>query len=677
MNDYFFIYPSYLTPAPTPGQHIRIEESPSSRTINDETTDTFYNPIVIENLEKYFHHVLLNTPYKDLLTILVEELQQHAEKAYSLQKWYDTQYYDGDRNFYFERLKMLLKIVGLPDLKSEINSILYIKKYNEDFSTNEYSTENIDILVMWLQNLIRAVPIMKKYRGTNLALKLIGATIHRNTTITIANLYISPTSFSPLTGKYYKLTDFFKKVATINSFYRLIPNSPISKFPYSVKITGCEDFALVISSLKNKYDEFKNYDDRIGTPAVIKWDTGESIGLSAKKIYLELALDTVLKHYNTIGTEECLQDTYYLEYLKSLSLFATNASKDILVGSQISFYAKNTGQYISDRSKQEVNNELYTHPNIKAKFQLFKANWEENFSPEFVRIGEGRWDDGSLNVFVNDLENPLDPSFDVPTNLQKPVAESILGGYETQQLAAHTVISCVFKQQLFKQEVMLNQILTLAQTEFIGDVPVTTIQFPHKYIAEGDAKFEIEIIFTLKGGETTKRYILIEEIFNQETHTFSIEPVLLTDTKLEAKNVTETYLEYAYNLSPDYQQTSSAEYLQFFDFPDGKKVKYDKDAGTISLKLKCNNTSSLRDTSPYHGNGTVSINSQISCTYNLHNKKKFSGSSSSRKNNVYKITECGVFNKLGKMIAYGVFPPIIYDPNEYLLTCNFVLENPS
>ena len=677
MNNYYFKYPSYMFPPPLPSEHVQIYESPLDVKQNTEEQDTFYNPIIPEDITEYLHHILKNTPYKDLITLIKDEIKQHMEKGFSLENFYNIDYYEGDKDLFYKRIISLLSLLGASFL-SGLDNILYIMSYNEQYQSPSFPSNNLNIIIQWSKNFLNSIPLIKKYRGTVKALKLTGKTIHRNVSIFIVGLYEESSTFSPLTNKYFKMTDFFHKKSLINSFYKLIPNSAISKFPYSVGISGCEDYSFAYSNLINRYDSFKTFDSKIGTPEVIKWDTGERIGAKGKRLLLEIDLDILLKHTNSLGTNECLQDIEYLLYAKEYSKLCVSASRNVIISSQLCLYAKNTGQYISNRSVQQVDGVLYSHPNIKAKFQIFKTNWEENQIITNVQIGSGRWDDGSLDVFVNDLEDPLDPHFTVPTKLQKPLVQSTLGQYEVQQLANNTTVSCLFTKQEFIKQQILNQLLTIAQSEYVGEIPETTIQLPHKLISEGDAKFSIAIEFILSTGEKIKREILIEEIYDEQNKIFKIEPVLLTENGNLASSVLETYKEYGYNLDTQYQQTASAEYIIFHKFPGTNNyVLYDREQGTLKLKLQCNNNSSIKETSPYSGTGIININSQVYCTYSLHYRKRLNNAPNNKKAKIFYISEVGLFNTLGKMVAYGTFPPIIYDPNEFGLSINCVLENPA
>ena len=59
--------------------------------------------------------------------------------------------------------------------------------------------------------------------------------------------------------------------------------------------------------------------------------------------------------------------------------------------------------------------------------------------------------------------------------------------------------------------------------------------------------------------------------------------------------------------------------------------------------------------------------------YTVNTTRNFADSQDD-KSSVVAITELGVFNKEGGMIAYGIFPPIIYDSARHHLSTNLFIK---
>jgi hypothetical protein len=391
---------------------------------------------------------------------------------------------------------------------------------------------------------------------------------------------------------------------------------------------------------------------------------------------LEITLDTTLTHYNTVKSYECLQDIMYLDFLKRLAYLVMPAKSNIFFGSQLTLVARNTGQYISDRTKQINNGVLYTHPNIKAKFQVIKEKWYHNNTVSYIVLGTGRLDDGTANVFVTDLENPDDPSFDKPIQVKEPIFSTRVSDYEIFSYNGYTVISAIINKVEFTNQLLINTPITIGQTDFVGDVPETIINFPHTFIAKGTAKFEINLTFKINDTTYRTRILYLEESFDMTIKDFIMKAVLLTENRQLAKDTIETYNGYGELLDPEYQEAKSAEYAELQPYPDGNMVKFDRIAGTLRFKLKCK-TGSTVDTVPvYVGNSVLVINSDITCTYTTNSIKSLNPQEKNAQTQSVAITEIGVFNTNDEMVAYGVFPPIIYDSENYHISINCLLENP-
>jgi hypothetical protein len=70
----------------------------------------------------------------------------------------------------------------------------------------------------------------------------------------------------------------------------------------------------------------------------------------------------------------------------------------------------------------------------------------------------------------------------------------------------------------------------------------------------------------------------------------------------------------------------------------------------------------------------VDISATVTCHYSV-NSYRVKNSALDSKNNLIGVSEVGVFNVAGDLIAYGTFPKIIYNPNVYHLSLNLALQD--
>jgi len=103
--------------------------------------------------------------------------------------------------------------------------------------------------------------------------------------------------------------------------------------------------------------------------------------------------------------------------------------------------------------------------------------------------------------------------------------------------------------------------------------------------------------------------------------------------------------------------------------------KIDHYNGKIELKIKANPSSKLGENTQYNGTGEpVEKLIDVTCSYTTNSIKRTSAEASSSIASFARITEVGVFNSSDQMVAYGTFPPIIYDTDKYHLSVNCLIE---
>jgi hypothetical protein len=187
------------------------------------------------------------------------------------------------------------------------------------------------------------------------------------------------------------------------------------------------------------------------TPTPLQYDAPITFSLAAKSLMIEAGLDRVLYHSNSAGSKECLMDTVLLDSMNTVLPNVRRASDIVYCGSQLTLVTSSDGRYNTLSANYD-----YTHPNIKAKFQVFAykpdkvtTNWAGADVISYIKIGTGGYRDSSVdsNVFVNGLtaspENPNDASKIVLTDLKAPIFQTSIGPYEKDRFGSFYVVNTV------------------------------------------------------------------------------------------------------------------------------------------------------------------------------------------------------------------------------------------
>lgn len=685
MSQYNILVPSDFAGTIDDETYIKYFTVDSEVIKNTEIIDTSYNPLIIKNLGEDLHSLLKNDFYLPLMNVLTDELQQFLEYCYVHEKMWDTDIYFGDQEEFVERVSNILNILNL-NPPMEFLEYLIENYYESDFSPITYITDTLNIKNKWLKDILKNSFLVKKWAGSIQAYNYIFSSMYRNGSTSIRSKYVNVGVFTAFTNKYFKITEFFgsDEFFIKSSMSRLLPDSSNSKWPLSINIRGIYDYFYLANIQYYKYDTGKTYDEGLGTEDILKYDTGVSFGAEDKGLILDITADKVMTHKNSLNLNECLIDAPWLNYIKSFSLLAKKVTDPIMIGTQISLVASNSGQYITNPLVQILEDEYYTHPNIKAKFQIIKTNWNENFNISKIKIGTGSYDDGVSNVFADHTQNP--DLITIPSDISQPLFETAIGQYEINPIGDYLAVTTMIHKTSFINENLVNQLFTFSQSQVLDeDVVTTTIQFPHKSITPGSCSFKIELNFTLEDATVVKRTIILQETFDNELNNYIVSPIILNEFDVKIQN---EYFDSPIDFLVDSEMSSDMEYipskrdnlLTLIPLEDllGKSIfcKIDHVNGTLSLKLKIDPLSKIGSIDPYVGNNTLEINGNIVCSYDTNSIRSINSSAIKDTSSIIGITEVGIFNTLGKMIAYGVFPPIIYDAEKYHLTFNCLLQKP-
>ncbi len=701
MSQYQFIINSDAPNLFPENENLLILDSDLDVVKNTETVDTIYSTLTLNNSFSKLHSLMQNNFYEPLDTQITVEMQQHLEKVNSLNHLYDVKKYLGEQEEFLTRVNYLFKILRIAP---PISFLTYLRTYyyENDYTDNSIETNNLNLINRWYRDVLYSNYLIKKYVGTVSLYEYIFKSFYRFGSATIRSKYSEGGVFTPFTNKFFKLLDFVGKGDILNnsSLNYLLPDTTNSKWPYSVNIYGIKEINDLKSLDYFKYDTTKFYDEGIEynefeelkkyDPSL--YDSGIPLGLSGSGLVLDITADYVMHHTNALFSTECIMDNPWLDYIYDFSKKAKRASDVLMIGTQVSLVATNTGQYISDPVKQQLDGEYFTHPNIKAKFQVIKTNYDINRNISFVRLGSSTYDDGISNVFADHNTDPL--TCVIPTDIKVPIFEMSVGQYEVNQLGSYQNLNVVVHKNTFEKQEMINQSigetivplsLTIAQSNYVGEVPTTTIYFPHKTLSLGSCTFRLEFLFTLEDNSQTKRYILIKEVYNTDLKKYIPIIYYLDENRyklsLETVNVLVDYNEdYEYSSEITYYPSLTDNLIKVLPYETVNGLtsycKINHIDGTLELKLMIDPTSKLNFISSYNGTETFNLDSKIECSY-ITNSIRSLNSSTNSISSLIGITEIGIFNTTNDMIAYGSFPPIIYDTSKYHLTFNCLMELPT
>jgi len=692
MSEYTILVPSNLSSPPPASEYVEFYTQNSLKEKNTELVDTAYNPIVLEDISENLHSLMKNPFYQELCSVVVDELQQQLEKGYVLENMFNLKEYFGDMEEFTLRVDNIFKML---DFKPSVEVLIYLLSnyYNENYSaTLPELSDSTNLKIQWFIDCAYSIYIIRKWGGSITGYRYLFSSIYHHGSVFLRAKYIETDAFSEYTNKYFKLTDFYAtseyQQLHPNSFNKLIPSSSTSKWPFSVNVSGVEDYFFAKAISYYQYDTPHMYDENIGEPSVLRYDTGIEIGYIGKGLILELCADKVFTHLNSLNKTKCLMDTMWMNHINSLLPLVKQVSAPVMLGTQLSLVANKEGTYISNPLVQIKDTVKYTHPNIEAKFQTIKTNWEANNVISYVQVGIGNLETLGVNVFADDTENPLTKT--IPIALANPLFRNSIGTDEVVVFSGYQTCSVIIHPSTFTNQIFQHQAIKIAQSERPANIVESTIiTFPHHSLTSGKSSFSFSLTFTGFGLETFERTIVFTDKFSTNLEKYITVPTLFDGDGNAIKD------EYFYSPTDYLDAINYSFALDYFEFAEADLITIipiavehvgeetetqiysiiDNEKGTLTFKLQINPLSVLGKVSTYMGTGTLSLLTDISCSYTTNSIKRLNTSSFSDISSVVGITEIGVFNTDDNMVAYGTFPPIIYDAEKFHLSLNCLLEN--
>jgi len=597
----------------------------------------------------HYHSALKNQFYKSLSDSLVEEQKNLNDRAYVLSKFFDLMFFDGDETHFIEKVGSLFELMDFT-----------FANFFTQYANSPISSErNIDREHDFLRRLAESIPIRKKYAGSLYSYNLPFKIVRKLGAVQLATEYNTSENFTIETQKPFRFMN-------IDSLINALPGGDI--FPSSPHIPPVKDFAY-ISPVYLRWDTGNIYDD---TPP-LQYDTSIAVSDKGKSIFIEYSLNEILKHNNTFSTNKCLMDTPWLDLANSMLPTIKRARDKVSIGSQITLVADYENKFNS--LSLDPN---YSHPNIEAKFQTLRGVWENPEDISYIKVGSGGYGNPEIdnNVFISIDEKYYEKNPTIPTELQNPLFESYVGPNEKNHVGDYLAITPTFKHKEFKNEKIINTPITINGKDVLdGNIVTTTISTIHKTLTPGSCKFLIEFQSNLYG-EEIKQYIEISEKLNITKGIYdpivkyfhyngSYKQLIDDNTKALSGYIDDnnysadtTYLPSVkmkmYDLVPIAGETNTYGYPLY--------AKIDHLNGQITINIKYNAEGILKDiieaTIP-----SATINTDVYHTYKINSS-----------NSISKVSEVGLYNSNRDLVAYGTFPPIIYDSTKYHLSFNILAK---
>jgi hypothetical protein len=150
---------------------------------------------------------------------------------------------------------------------------------------------------------------------------------------------------------------------------------PSGSYPNVGYIEGFID-SNAYKGILPRFDDGKQFDE-----SNFAFDEPEHPVLS-KTLALDLTIDQVLFHNNTLGTNSCLNDLPWLNYMEDQARLNKKITEDIIFGCQLTMATDSSGFYT-------YGGDPYSMAQIRAKFQVIQPNWDNNSEYFEIRLGTG------------------------------------------------------------------------------------------------------------------------------------------------------------------------------------------------------------------------------------------------------------------------------------------------
>jgi len=481
------------------------------------------NPIEAQKLAPMLHSQLRIPFYLSLCEAQEREIQSLLNEAMKLANIYNTELFLGSEAEFKSRVTNVTTLLGF-DLP-----LFFADKLGAPVGINTLTDR-----IKWLQELLTSVYILRRWSGSSLGYRTLFKFIKKRGSLFLRAQY-KFNNFNSETDKYYRIV----------SAEHLSENSVESlSYPLSKRIRGEEDYAT--AKLRLIQFDTKLVFDKTGEnspPTKFDAPAGAS-GETTKGLSLEVGLEELLYHNNSIQSSKCLLDN---DWLKAMSIFlktVKKASDKVSIGSQLSLTALSNGRYSKyplGSTEEDIKKYLFTHPNIEAKFQVFPNYYDATTEFSYIQIGKGSYNEEVFNA--SDTSNYEVLLKEYPTKLKSPLFQTSIGFNERGLLGKYKVISSTIHNQKFSEQninlenIKINKQLTQVKL-------FTDIEFPHPSLAPGSLYFNLRIP-SPDGNLDNDRYFYIYQTYNELLNIYDSEvtikkPILIkkaSDLVLKAEEL--------------------------------------------------------------------------------------------------------------------------------------------
>ena len=699
-------------------------------------TQEVVNPIKAQDLYYYLHSLLRNDFYRSLTDAQQEELQNLLNEAMKLSNIYNTNLFLGSELEYKSRVTNVTTLLGF-------NLPLFFA----DKIGAQKGEFNLVDRIKWFRELLQATYLLRRWAGSASGYNAIFKFIKKKGTTFLRAQYKTD-GFNSQTNRFYR-------IIKADHFSKNLIESP--QYPISQGIAGETDYASA-KPPKIQFDTRLTFDKTGDDGDPSKFDaTVQYAGKTTKGLSLEVALDELLLHYNSIHTNKCLMDNDWLKALSTLLPTVKKGSDKVSIGCQLSLTALCNGRYTKypeSADPVELKKYLYTHPNIEAKFQIFPSRFGRATPVSYIMLGTGTLSDVFNTSTVENFEVLMK---EYPNNIAKPLFKSYVGHNEQFLLGKYKTISSMVHSQIIQNQNIAFEHIYINK-ELTPVTQVTTIKFPHSSLSPGSFSFTLHLPAPEINGVANPyhdRFLYITQTYNEPLNIYDPlvrikKPASITtgaDLAKDAERMLISGLEWdtvvdkcrtKYSLTYTQmdklshvgnevsygtdegdasevirrvlKEVSNKSYSMFvndstfFSFADPVEAsfmkpdpdsfitleaipgKYDSRGnpiytdidlleGTLQLRLKYDIENEIGRIA---GEGQTSYDPMTSegvISYEINSLKsgtvdQLDLEAASR----VAITELGLFDDDDRMIAYGTFPPIIYDSSKYHSSYNLAID---
>jgi len=634
-----------------------------------------------QDLDRYLHSTMKNSFYRTLLQVILDERKNLYDRAYELRDIFDISPH-GDNDAFIEKVDNMSRILNV-DIPAFFSSYLIA----EDPARNELDETN-----EWIRLILETQYLAKRYAGSRAGYNLAFTRMRRFGTCYLQSSYRLTEIVSFLDiyyGRVFRIVDVDQLVFNTLSSNPDWPNVPSY-------ITPALNYPSGLKPLR--YDTERTYDTGYndGDPPASEfliYDNTETRSPKDKGLLLEYTLDRLLYHTNSLKGTLCLIDDPWFSALSTFIQQTKKVSDPVNLGAQISLTGQATGRMSEYTHAQAVSagddRDIYTHPNIQARFQVFRTRWEANSLVKRIELGTGELDATEpFTFFIKEGENPAAKEPFFPTALQSPFLFTEVGEEEQTIYGGYTLVYPTVKKIDVADGELIEAGLDIpaaAGDDVVLEADRLIFNLPHQNLAPGTCSFEIS--FTIDTGEEDlTRVFLLSEVFNPKMQSYNtdttlwkvdedgnriaIDPFMLIDYITDS-NYSEDD-DYFPAVTDDFLILGERETPPVVDPKTGQwftSGEIDYELGRLILYTKLSYTGLWKDHAALAG-----VSATVTCNYSI-NSYVSKNSPLSSVNNLIGISEVGVFNTDDVLVAYGTFPRIIYNPNLYHLSLNLAIEN--